>query len=629
MGYQALLFCPDEKTARLVTQVLTELDFNVDPCNEPFAAVKKLTTQHYDAVVVDCDNEQNAGLLFKSARNSASNQSSLAVAVVEGQAGVAKAFRIGANLVLTKPINVDQAKGTLRVARGLLKKTEPGKAPAAASAPAASVPAAPAAQPMKAAPVAPAAPAARTFTPAAPKTTFAPPVPKAPAAPAMAASASTEVEDETIAEAAIDEDMSVAPEAPPTAPTRKIVPPAPASRTKEYPWQPASKPAGAMASSLKRAADVVGQAPAETSESEDSTADYAAPEAHSVAPSAAAAAPTRAKIPPRPVAKPVQPAARVEAKPKSAPVPTKLSITDPLAEEGIQEHAHAHTPVAPPKLASAPSGSGSKIGLIAAVAVLVLAAAGYFGWTKFHSHTVAGTQVASQVATETPAQVAPVAPASSGAAETKETKPAASEAKHSAETSASANSAPAHTEKAQAQKTEPEKTATKSKPADEQKSDEKETASEPSPILVKNGGGAKAAAAPVQAPIQAPSPDALLASSGGGAKAISGIVDSVGVVVPKAQTLKISQAVMQSMIIKKVQPQYPYEAQRARLHGTVQLEATISKDGHVANVKQLSGSEVLGHAAMDAVRQWRYKPYMLDGQPIEVQTQVSLDFKLP
>src|SRR5215831_4277237 len=122
MGYQALLFCPDEKTARAVTQVLSELDFTVEPCSEPFAAVKKLMAQHFDAVVVDCDNEQNATLLFKSARNSAANQASLAVAVVEGQAGVAKAFRIGANLVLTKPINVEQAKGTLRVARGLLRK---------------------------------------------------------------------------------------------------------------------------------------------------------------------------------------------------------------------------------------------------------------------------------------------------------------------------------------------------------------------------------------------------------------------------------------------------------------------------------------------------------------------------
>src|SRR5881227_4385168 len=130
MSYQALLFCPDEKTARVVSQVLSELDFHVEPCNEPFAAVKKLMAQHFDAVVVDCDNEQNATLLFKSARNSTSNQTSLAVAVVEGQAGVAKAFRIGANLVLTKPINIEQAKGTLRVARGLLRKSA-AAAPAA------------------------------------------------------------------------------------------------------------------------------------------------------------------------------------------------------------------------------------------------------------------------------------------------------------------------------------------------------------------------------------------------------------------------------------------------------------------------------------------------------------------
>src|SRR2546430_12928356 len=127
MGYKALLFCLDQKNARTVTQVLSELEFAVEPCPEPFAAVKKLMAQHFDAVVVDCENEQNATLLFRSARNSASNSGSLAVAVVEGQAGVAKAFRIGANLVLTKPINVEQSKGTLRVARGLLRKAEAAK----------------------------------------------------------------------------------------------------------------------------------------------------------------------------------------------------------------------------------------------------------------------------------------------------------------------------------------------------------------------------------------------------------------------------------------------------------------------------------------------------------------------
>jgi DNA-binding response OmpR family regulator len=70
MGYQALLFCSDEKLLKVVGQVFGDLDFTVEPVHEPFAAVKKLMAQHYDAIVVDSENEQNASLLFKSARNS-------------------------------------------------------------------------------------------------------------------------------------------------------------------------------------------------------------------------------------------------------------------------------------------------------------------------------------------------------------------------------------------------------------------------------------------------------------------------------------------------------------------------------------------------------------------------------
>lgn len=131
MSYNALVFCPEPKTFRTVTQVLLELDFQIEACHEPFAAVKKLTGEHFDAIVVDCANEQNAALLFKSSRHSSTNHASLLVAVVEGQTGVASAFRIGANLVLTKPINVEQSKGTIRVARGLLKKSDSPKSTAA------------------------------------------------------------------------------------------------------------------------------------------------------------------------------------------------------------------------------------------------------------------------------------------------------------------------------------------------------------------------------------------------------------------------------------------------------------------------------------------------------------------
>src|SRR6059058_2674527 len=150
MSYKALLFCPDEKIVRAVTQVLSELDFTVEPAADVFNTAKKLADEHFDALVVDSQSEKDASVLFKAARNSGVNHSSLYVAVVEGQAGVATAFRIGANLVLTKPINIEQSKGTLRVARGLLRKGEPAR-PAAK--PAATIQAPVAAVPVSSAPI--------------------------------------------------------------------------------------------------------------------------------------------------------------------------------------------------------------------------------------------------------------------------------------------------------------------------------------------------------------------------------------------------------------------------------------------------------------------------------------------
>jgi CheY-like chemotaxis protein len=120
MSYRALLFCPEPKTAQVVTQILCDLDFQVESCHEPLVAVKKLSEARWDAVVVDCADDQNAALLFKQARNSGSNSQALAVAVVDGKSGIAVAFRLGANLVLTKPISIEQSKSTLRVARRLL-----------------------------------------------------------------------------------------------------------------------------------------------------------------------------------------------------------------------------------------------------------------------------------------------------------------------------------------------------------------------------------------------------------------------------------------------------------------------------------------------------------------------------
>lgn len=628
MSYQALLFCPEEKTAGVVTHVLSSLEFAVELCNEPFAAVKKLTTQHYDAVVVDCENEQNAGLLFKSARNSESNHSSLAVAVVEGQAGVAKAFRIGANLVLTKPINVDQAKGTLRVARGLLRKSEGGKPaappmkPAAAPVTPVSAATAPARLPERSVAAAP----KPSFQPLTPK--FTPPVPSVPAAAAASAFSAPVIEDEPVSEASIDEDMSVAPapEAAPEIASSATVRPA----AKEYPWQPVSKSsAGPMANSLKRAAEAASTSDEPLQLDDAPEPGISAPAVSQSRPamsfSAAASAPARAKQPAQStkVFEPKKlPQSQPEDKPKAAPAPTKLSITDPLAEERVPI-SEPSVPLEAPKFESGESKSGSKTGIIAVAAIAVLAAAGYFGWTKYHTQVshLAAPSVGSSAAT--PPASAATAPATT----------ISSEAVSAPEETASVPQQipEAVTPKASAQKPQPEKvSAAKSKPAQDNTDDQEapeEQQSAPAAIIVKNGTGpsAKPAAQP-----QVQAPDAVMASSGG-EKALSGIVGSVSTRVPKEslQELRVSQGVMQTMIVKKVSPRYPIQAERMRVQGAVQLAVTIGKDGHVLDVSQVGGDKLLGKAAMDAVAKWEYKPYTVSGQPIRVKTQVTIDFKLP
>ena len=83
------------------------------------------------------------------------------------------------------------------------------------------------------------------------------------------------------------------------------------------------------------------------------------------------------------------------------------------------------------------------------------------------------------------------------------------------------------------------------------------------------------------------------------------------------------------MVIKKVQPVYPPQALTLRVQGAVQLQATIGKDGSITHVKTISGDSMLSRAAMDAVRQWKYKPYYLNDEPVEIQTQITVVFKLP
>jgi protein TonB len=90
----------------------------------------------------------------------------------------------------------------------------------------------------------------------------------------------------------------------------------------------------------------------------------------------------------------------------------------------------------------------------------------------------------------------------------------------------------------------------------------------------------------------------------------------------------VSKGVMAGLLIYKVTPKYPQIAVAMHLGGTVVLQATISRSGTIENLRAVGGPALLQQAAIDAVQQWRYRPYLLNGEPVEVETTVNVEFTL-
>jgi protein TonB len=111
---------------------------------------------------------------------------------------------------------------------------------------------------------------------------------------------------------------------------------------------------------------------------------------------------------------------------------------------------------------------------------------------------------------------------------------------------------------------------------------------------------------------------------------VSEILRSSVPTAPRLSTAKVrvSSGVAQGLLIRRVSPTYPPMARMARIEGLVVLQATIGKDGRVQNLRLVSGHPMLVQAAMDAVKQWLYKPYYLNGEPVEVETTININFTL-
>jgi protein TonB len=102
---------------------------------------------------------------------------------------------------------------------------------------------------------------------------------------------------------------------------------------------------------------------------------------------------------------------------------------------------------------------------------------------------------------------------------------------------------------------------------------------------------------------------------------------TVAVAAP-AKPMRISSGVSEGMLVQKIEPAYPVIAQRAHIQGTVRLQAIISRQGTIENLQLIEGHPMLVPAAIDAVKQWKYRPYVLNGEPLPVETIVIVNFHL-
>jgi periplasmic protein TonB len=117
----------------------------------------------------------------------------------------------------------------------------------------------------------------------------------------------------------------------------------------------------------------------------------------------------------------------------------------------------------------------------------------------------------------------------------------------------------------------------------------------------------------------------------GGDSAISSLLMPPGprlIVVPAPEKRLVISHVAEGMLLQRIDPEYPRMAKLARIQGQVSLTAVINKSGEIEQLRAVSGPPLLIKAALTAVSQWRYRPYMLNGQPCEVETQITVNFRL-
>jgi protein TonB len=604
MPLKALLLSKDPDLLQCLSKVLANLDFAVEHCSEPFAAAKCLMDQRFDVILVDCDDNQGAAWVIQSARMAALNKAAVTVAI-SGQNSSTRAAKLGENLRLNKPVNAAQAESTLRSAKDLILKnretTNPVDAPSF-KAPAAEL-ASPSDRPGSGAgyksehhqEVMPPA----TSLPSSFSHEHAPrPALDLPSAPELLARI-----DEAFPSVSSTSSQGSAAAA---APAREVVRGPAASQPKTSLQRPAAQESTSLRPPKMEEAkpgrdaesvspEVSNRSKVETPSSRIASAKMPTKPEASVAPGLLG---LRGQVD---AERSVAPAAKAKtadrtqaASPAVQPIPADFAASVPERGSWLESDS-ADTPPA--------SGKVIKFAVLAAALVAVIAAVAF---SKLHSRH---------------ASVAPVAPSVSIQPET----PHASEP---APVSAGGNDSAGAGDVSE--KPAPKPSRPTNQPAGNLGKEAK-SADEPvisgEKIAVRVPSTVASSGTPEEQPVEPPTG----VTTPGVAPNLGNVVAALPAAMPATappSRVSISQGVSRGLLIHQVNPIYPSLARATHITGAVQLRAVIGKDGSVRSLTVIGGHPLLTKAAMDAVRQWRYKPYLLNGQPLEVETQITIQFRM-
>jgi TonB family protein len=558
----ALLLSPDDQAVTAITGVLEEMSVTCERPLDGVSAAQKLNSQSFDLVLVDCENLPAAKLIFDVCRRGKNGNNPVPIAIVDGRAGLPTAFRLGAELILTKPVAKDQARTTIRTAVGRVRKDVP--AGEMASVPPANSAALSADANQEHAHAAAAA--------ASPQlTSFADPAPTVLSTPAFTAKMHS----------AVDEVEG---------------PPAP--RKLKLPTTSFSSPSSELFEPLPAESLPVVSKPKLPPSDDPVLAELEMAEQGESAPAES------------------QPAeSRKAESPKENTTPAKAAPARPAAESEA------------PVFSSYQQGRQKPSRALVALLALVLAGGGFYGAWMYQPgfRTLAQPQVDRVLAlvgmaappTQTanpvkpspqPAPSAVPAPALASPADTAKTDSTVAGAATSSGTGLVTDS-PSASPGTPAATTPVRPSSMQDKavvpPAPEPAVTTAPAVSKPE-ASKPNGNKVRAAKKPAAA---APPSDASLPGENNAV-----ILSSKGA---------------EKRLAHSVPPKYPAGARSSGAEGTVVLKEVVDENGKVQGVRLVEGNAVLATAAAEAVKQWRYRPYVRDGKAQPFQTVVIIDFQKP